>query len=185
MFDVTAEQLPAVAMVRLGTKVERYKIQGKQVDTASIRKFVNEVLDGKVKEHFKSEEPPETTAHEPGKVMKVVSKNFNETLNLGKDVFVKFYAPWCGHCKQMAPAWTTLASMLVKEDIIIAEVDATANEHPNWDVSSYPTIIYYPSDNKDPVEYTDKREAENLVAFIHELHPILDRVDGGESRDEL
>ena len=75
--------------------------------------------------------------------------------------------------------------MLVKEDIIIAEVDSTANEHPNWTVKSYPTIMYYQKD-KEPVEYTGEREAENLVAFIHELHPILDSSDRLETtRDEL
>ena len=185
MFDVNPENLPVVAMVKLGTKVERYKIQGKDVDTASIRKFVNDVLDGKVKEHFKSEDPPEVTKHTPGKVMKVVGKNFNDTLNIGKDVFVKFYAPWCGHCKKMAPAWETLSNMLINEEIIIAEVDATANEHPNWSVTSYPTLIYYQK-GKEPVEYKGEREAEHLVAFIHDLHPILDRPDGLEARkDEL
>ena len=66
MFDVNPEKLPVVAMVKLGTKVERYKIQGDEVDTASIRKFVNDVMAGKVKEHFKSEDPPEVTKHTPG-----------------------------------------------------------------------------------------------------------------------
>jgi thiol-disulfide isomerase/thioredoxin len=46
-----------------------------------------------------------------------------------KDVFVKYYAPWCGHCKKMAPAWIELAEYLKDvEDVIIAEVDATAND---------------------------------------------------------
>ena len=51
--------------------------------------FVVGVMAGKVKEHFKSENPPEVTKHAPGKVMKVVGKNFNDTLNIGKDVLIE------------------------------------------------------------------------------------------------
>ena len=46
-----------------------------------------------------------------------------------KDVFIKMYAPWCGHCKAMAPTWEELAeSMADDEGVMIADFDATAND---------------------------------------------------------
>jgi thiol-disulfide isomerase/thioredoxin len=34
--------------------------------------------------------------------------NFDDAV-AGKNAFVKFFAPWCGHCKGMKPAWDQLA----------------------------------------------------------------------------
>ena len=44
--------------------------------------------------------------------------NVDETID-GKPVFVKFYAPWCGHCKKMAPAWEKLTEEYDGEGVIV------------------------------------------------------------------
>ena len=42
------------------------------------------------------------------------------------DWFVEFYAPWCGHCKKLAPIWEAVATEL-KGKVNVAKVDVTAN----------------------------------------------------------
>ena len=59
------------------------------------------------------------------------------------DWFVKFYAPWCGHCRKMAPAWEELATKL-KGQINVAHLDATANPQTakRFGIRGFPTLLY-------------------------------------------
>jgi len=84
-----------------------------------------------------------------------------------KPHFVKFFAPWCGHCKRMAAAWTELASENTG-DIVIAEADCTVetgfcSEHK---VTGYPTIKYYTSEGA--TDYNGGRSIDALKHFISE-----------------
>ncbi len=45
-----------------------------------------------------------------------------------KDVLVEYYAPWCGHCKSLAPIYDEVAKKLSNNpNIIIAKMDSTGN----------------------------------------------------------
>ena len=83
-------------------------------------------------------------------------------------VFVKFYAPWCGHCKQMAPAYSELAKKYNVEgsQVKIAKVDATiqkefAGQHK---IQGFPTIKLFIGGS--PVDYQGERTVDAMIAFI-------------------
>ena len=65
-----------------------------------------------------------------------------DQLNEG-DWLVSFYAPWCGHCKKLAPTWTTL-SVEQEGKVKLAKIDCTSDTFSEFcdqnDVSGYPTI---------------------------------------------
>ena len=63
--------------------------------------------------------------------------------------FVKYYAPWCGHCKQLAPTWQALAKTMGEESaalggeqFLVAKVDCTTSNDvcSRFGVTVYPTL---------------------------------------------
>ena len=84
----------------------------------AITAFVNGVLDGSIARHLKSEDVPDNSGNA---VKVVVGKNFDELVkDPTKNVFVEFYAPWCGHCKSLAPIWDELGEKYkVKNSLFI------------------------------------------------------------------
>lgn len=155
-----------VAIKFNGGNLLKYKIQF--TDEEAIVKFIEDFKEGKLKEFLKSEDIPADN-NEPVKV--VVGKNFEDIVfNKEKHVLLEAYAPWCGHCKQLEPIYNKLAKELSShDDIVIAKIDATANEHPSLNIKGFPTIKFYPKDNKtDPEDYSGERTLEAIVKYLEE-----------------
>ena len=112
----------------------------KEFSVENLKQFVEDVLANKVEPYLKSEPVPE----EQGDLKVVVAKNFKELiLDNDQDVLIEFYAPWCGHCKSLAPKYEELATKLANanEDVLIAKMDATANDVPPlFEVPRFPNI---------------------------------------------
>jgi protein disulfide-isomerase A1 len=142
----------------------------KEITHDAIAAFVEEFTSGKMEPSIKSEPIPET---QEGPVTVVVAKNYDAVvLDDTKDVLVEFYAPWCGHCKALAPKYDELAALYgeseFKDKVVIAKVDATANDVPD-DIQGFPTIKMYPAGAKDAaVTYSGSRTVEDLIEFIKE-----------------
>lgn len=97
-------------------------------------------------------------------------ENFKSIVNdPSKNVFVMFYAPWCGHCNAMKPAWQELADKFpISGDTVIARVDASMHRDIGKanEITGFPTLKFFTKGNKKGVEYNGPRELEPLKLFI-------------------
>lgn len=166
---VTSEDTPTIRLIAPEESMLKFVYEGdvKGVTGGDIEAYVKAFKAGELSPHLKSEPVPEPS-DDPLTIL--VGKNWDEIVkDSSKDVLVKYYAPWCGHCKALAPTWDSLAES-VKDipDLVIAKFDATANEVAGLQISGYPTLKFYPKDNKDGVDYTGGRELDDFKTWLGE-----------------
>lgn len=133
----------------------------------NFEKFLRDFEADKLEPFLKSEPIPEDNS---GGVKIAVAKNFDEIVE-GKDSLVEFYAPWCGHCKKLAPIFDELGEKMANErDIAVVKFDATANDVPSqFDVRGFPTLYWLPKNSKEsggPVKYEGGRELDDFIKYI-------------------
>jgi len=105
-----------------------------------------------------------------GGVLVLTPENFDSVVDGSKHVFVKFFAPWCGHCKSMIPAYEETAEAFSKEnDVVIAEVDADAHKDlgSRFGVSGFPTLKFFKKGSTTPDDYNGGREAADIIDYIN------------------
>jgi len=180
-FQLKPEDCPTLRLIQLEGDMTKYVPEKKDLDEATISAFVKDFVDGKLSPHLMTEEVPEDWDKEPVKV--IVGKNFKEVvIDGGKDVFVEFYAPWCGHCKQLAPIWDKLGEHYKNnESIVIAKMDSTANEVEDVKVQSFPTLKYFTKGQV--IDYKGGRTFDDFVKFI-ESGGTLQSSEPEESEDD-
>eukprot|EP00923_Selenidium_pygospionis_P060311 GHVN01106139.1.p1 GENE.GHVN01106139.1~~GHVN01106139.1.p1 ORF type:complete len:697 (-),score=148.00 GHVN01106139.1:176-2266(-) len=135
--------------------------------------FVTRFTQGKLKPSLRSEQEPDPEDND-GPVKIVVGSTFEDiVLNNDQDVFMMFYAPWCGHCRKVEPALRMLGERIqngppnMSSKIIVGKLDATRNEVRNLSFTGYPTMLYFSVGRKQsPDQFTGVRSVEEMLKFI-------------------
>uniref|UniRef100_A0A674CZV2 Protein disulfide isomerase family A, member 5 n=1 Tax=Salmo trutta TaxID=8032 RepID=A0A674CZV2_SALTR len=130
--------------------------------------------------------PPEQSWEDkPSGVSHLGMDDFREVLKKKKHALVMFYAPWCPHCKNAVPHFTTAAD-LFKEDrkIAYAAVDCTKGQNQELckqeSVEGYPTFNYY-NYGKFAEKYNGDRGEAGFIGFMRSLRGR----DQGKRKEEL
>jgi protein disulfide-isomerase A1 len=77
---------------------------------------------------------------------------------------------WCGHCKTLAPIYEKVgAHFASRDDVVIAKMDATANDVPDerFSVKGFPSLYLLTAD-KTVVAYSGERTEKEITAFVEE-----------------
>ncbi|KXN89090.1 Protein disulfide-isomerase tigA [Leucoagaricus sp. SymC.cos] len=108
-------------------------------------------------------------------VLELTPDNFDKVVGQGKPALVELYvcfvfAPWCGHCKNLAPTYEQLADAFAhaKDRVVIAKVDADGVGKPlgqKYDVKGFPTLKWFDAAGKDE-NYESGRDLDSLAAFV-------------------
>ncbi len=107
-------------------------------------------------------------------VLNLIPKNFDKVVfNSNKPALVEFFAPWCGHCKNLAPVYEELATAFAKDGnkVSIANVDADAHKDlgKKFGVQGFPTLKWFDGKpGSEPEDYNGGRDLESLTKFVSE-----------------
>lgn len=178
-FGISEKESPALVIVNMDGAMRKFYFEAKgqefveKIESSlqdEVASFEEQYFAGEIDPLLKSQDPVDDS-EEAVKV--IVGNEFKErVVDTDKDVLLEFYAPWCGHCKHLAPVYQELAEKFSSvESIVIAKMDATENEvdHPGVDVKGFPTIIFFPAaDKMNPVVYEGSRDLEGMTAFLKE-----------------
>ena len=82
---------------------------------------------------------------------------------------MKFYAPWCGHCKKLEPVWKHVAQDLIDTPIRVGKVDCTrfTSVATEFSVKGFPTIMFLKGEQV--FTYEGDRTRQDIVGFARRL----------------
>jgi len=163
---ITKEMLPTIRLLQPtpGNFPKKYGLK-KDITAENINDFFIKFQNNEIGEYRKSEPIPEK---DNSPVRTVVGDNFDDiVLDGSKDVLIEFYSPWCSHCEELAPIYEAVGKRLASvKHLIIAKIDATANDVENYPVTSYPSVKFFPARNKKPVDYEGEKTADAMIAWL-------------------
>jgi protein disulfide-isomerase A1 len=162
---------PAFVVQDLQKQLKYPLDQSKDFSAEDAGEWVEKYLLGELQPQLKSQPIPDT---QDESVYTLVGKNFDDVVfDDSKDVFIEFYASWCGHCKRLKPIWDSIGDKYsaIKDRIVIAKMEAQDNDLPPsipFRISGFPTLKFKRAGSRDFIDYEGDRSYESLISFIEE-----------------
>lgn len=99
-------------------------------------------------------------------VLTLGNETFDQHLAEYKFILVKFYAPWCGHCKKMAPDYEKAAVALKEKNIPVCKVDATIDKDlaKRYAIRGFPTLLWFEDGLKTVYDFP--RTEEGILQWV-------------------
>ena len=100
-------------------------------------------------------------------MVKLTKDNFKKlVLDSDQLWLVEFFAPWCGHCKQLTPIWEKAAKSL-KGVVNLGAVDMTTDQEAGaaYGIQGYPTLKFFGFDKTKPADYQGQRDEASIINY--------------------
>jgi protein disulfide-isomerase len=162
--ELKITKYPTFTMYRDGKAAEVFD---ELVDYENLKAFVEKwaEVSRKEKAAAPAAAPASTKPNPKGESTPLDAERFTKLITTTRDAwFVKFYAPWCGHCQAMAPAWAELGKEM-QGALNVGEVNCEVDKRLCKDLKlrGYPTILFF--QNGERVEYDGLRGLGDLVSY--------------------
>nr|XP_061806625.1 protein disulfide-isomerase A6-like [Nerophis lumbriciformis] len=134
----------------------------------ALRALVNERLSGKSGSSGYSKQHGSGGSGNKNDVVELTDDNFDKTVLQSDDVWlVEFFAPWCGHCKNLEPEWAAAASAVkdqTKGKVRLGAVDATVHQavSSRYGIRGFPTIKIFRK-GEEPEDYQGGRTRGDII----------------------
>lgn len=121
-------------------------------------------------------------------VPSLTDNNFKDFMKKNDKVLVEFYAPWCGHCKNLEPEYHAAGAEINDNDGIpakIVQVDATENQDTagQYDVQGYPSLKWF-EDGKVAEDYDGPRDSAGIISWVKgRVLPTVSKISGKKAAD--